>query len=245
MKRLFIVSATLAVLAFLVPGPAFSAGQGKEAVQSQPSEAEPELAGKVVETMDSGGYTYIRIETASGKKLWVAVRQMKVKKGEYMAFIPGGVMVNFKSKTLNRTFDEIIFSPGPLQKQQSTHGAETAGSKGQVVTSTEKIRIDKASGKNAYTVAEVYKKSGSLNKKKVIVRAKVVKVSENIMKKNWLHIQDGSGDPAKGTQDLVVTTNDLPSVGDVITVSGTVATGKDFGAGYNYRVLIEDASVKK
>ena len=65
------------------------------------------------------------------------------------------------------------------------------------------------------------------------------------MGKNWLHIQDGTGDPAKGTRDLVVTTADLAAVGDVVTVSGTLARNKDFGAGYKYKVIVEDATIKK
>lgn len=206
---------------------------------------EPELAGKVVETMDSGSYTYIQIETAHGKKLWVAVPKMKVTKGQHMSFIPGGVMVNFESKTLHRTFDEIIFSAGPLNKQQTDSEMKSSGSKGKVVATTENIKVEKASGENAYTIEEVYKNSERLNHKNVVIKAKVVKVSSNIMDRNWLHIQDGTGDPAKGTRDLVVTTKDLPSVGDVVTVSGTLAKDKDFGAGYNYNVIVESATVGK
>ena len=76
--------------------------------------ADAVLSGKVVETMDSGGYTYVCLEK-KGKKTWVAVPQMKVKKGQNMSFQPGTEMVNFKSKTLNRTFDRIIFSGGAIK----------------------------------------------------------------------------------------------------------------------------------
>ncbi|MBI5204132.1 MAG: hypothetical protein HZA11_04355 [Nitrospirae bacterium] len=72
------------------------------------------ISGKVVETMDSGGYTYVCLEK-KGKKTWVAVPQMKVKKGQNMSFQPGTEMVNFKSKTLNRTFDRVIFSGGAIK----------------------------------------------------------------------------------------------------------------------------------
>ncbi len=76
-------------------------------------EASP-LSGKVVETMDSGGYTYALLER-NGQKTWVAVPQMKISKGQNISFQPGVVMENFKSKTLNRTFDSIIFSGGPAK----------------------------------------------------------------------------------------------------------------------------------
>jgi hypothetical protein len=69
------------------------------------------LIGKVIETMDSAGYTYVRIEK-DGQKTWVAIPQAKVKKGQTVSFQPGTEMQNFESKTLRRTFDRIIFSGG-------------------------------------------------------------------------------------------------------------------------------------
>jgi len=70
------------------------------------------LSGKVAETMNSGGYTYVLLEK-DGDKIWIAVPQMKVTKGQTMSFKPGAEMENFKSKTLNRTFKKIVFSEGP------------------------------------------------------------------------------------------------------------------------------------
>lgn len=77
------------------------------------SHAGSELSGKVAETMNSGGYTYVLLEKA-GEKTWIAAPQMKVTKGQTMSFKPGAEMENFTSKTLNRTFKKIIFSPGPV-----------------------------------------------------------------------------------------------------------------------------------
>ncbi len=67
--------------------------------------------GKVVETMNSGGYTYVQIEE-NGQKVWVAVMETKVSKGDVVEFPDSPPMINFQSKTLNRTFDKIIFAPG-------------------------------------------------------------------------------------------------------------------------------------
>ena len=99
MKRI-LAATTIAFLLFL------SAGQNLP--------AEEALSGKVVETMNSGGYTYVLLEQ-KGAKTWVAVPQMKVVKGKNMSFQPGMVMKNFESKTLKRTFDTIIFSGGPAK----------------------------------------------------------------------------------------------------------------------------------
>jgi hypothetical protein len=93
-------------------------------------------------------------------------------------------------------------------------------------------------------VSEAYEKAGKLDKKTVVVRGKVVKVSKGIMGKNWVHLRDGSGDPGKGTNNLVVTTQDVPNVGDVVTAKGTLYKDKDFGAGYKYQVIVEEATVK-
>jgi len=73
--------------------------------------ASPGLSGKVIETMDSGGYTYVQIE-GSGGKTWFAIPKTKIKMGQKVTFQPGGAMPNFTSKTLGKTFDVIIFSPG-------------------------------------------------------------------------------------------------------------------------------------
>jgi translation initiation factor 1 (eIF-1/SUI1) len=72
------------------------------------------MTGKVLETMDSGGYTYAQIDN-KGKKIWIAIPQAKVTKGKTMTFKPGMEMKNFESKTLKRKFDSIIFSDGIVQ----------------------------------------------------------------------------------------------------------------------------------
>jgi len=101
--------------------------------------------------------------------------------------------------------------------------------------------IAKAAG--GKTVAEVFAEKEQLAGKPVILRGKVVKTNANIMGKNWLHVRDGSG--AEGTNDLTVTTTGtLPNVGDTVLLTGPVVLDKDFGMGYQYDVLVEDALVK-
>jgi hypothetical protein len=237
MKR-FSILAALILTIFLVGYNVFAGQQGEAVLNSA---ADNSLSGKVVETMDSGAYTYILLEK-NGKKTWVAVPRMKVEKGQTVSLLPGALMENFRSSTLKRTFKEIYFSPGPSRP----YGADlTTGSKDKVIVSKEKVKVEKASGPNAYTIAEIYENISRLDKKEVVVRGKVLKVSPQIMGKNWLHLQDGTGDPNKHTDDLVVTTQDRPSVGDVVTASGTLSKDRDFGSGYKYRAIMEDAHIKK
>ena len=218
-------------------------------IESTAGTAGPSLSGKVVKTMNAGGYTYVLLEK-NGNKTWIAVPEMKVSVGQQMAFQPGQEMLNFTSKSLNRTFDSIIFSGGPAAPQKGTAdkvaSAKAPGSKAAVVVSDEKISVEKAAGPDTYTVSEIYAKRASLDKKTAIVRGKVVKVSKRIMGKNWIHIQDGTGNSGKGTHDLVVTTaTDAAAVGDVVTVKGTIFKDKDFGAGYKYDVIMEEATIQQ
>ena len=213
--------------------------------------AKPELlSGKVVEILNAGGYTYFALEK-DGKKTWVAVSKTEGKVGDIMTFRPGSEMKNFKSKSLDRTFESIIFSEGVAspeisqqdlgKKKLKQDAAVPAGKDGKPLD----VKVEKAGGANGYTVAELYEKSGALNGTDVVVTGKVVKVSKNIMGKNWVHLQDGSGDNATGTNNLVTTTQDIVVVGDVVTAKGKLAKDKDFGGGYQYAVIIEETTLVK
>lgn len=111
---------SLVIAAFMVLGILFSTFE-KGAFAFPPAEkkeaAASSLTGKVVETMDSGRYTYILLQTKE-KKVWVAVYQMKVAVGQNVSLKPGIEMVNFESKSLNRKFDKIIFSEGPISPEK-------------------------------------------------------------------------------------------------------------------------------
>jgi hypothetical protein len=108
MKRLVILSIMVLSVVFSTAGKSIFADQPTKNIKDASA-----LSGKVVETMDSGRYTYVRLEKGD-KKLWLAVPKMKVVVGQDMSFRPGLEMINFESKTLNRKFDKIIFSQGPL-----------------------------------------------------------------------------------------------------------------------------------
>ncbi|HIJ80234.1 MAG TPA: DNA-binding protein [Desulfuromonadales bacterium] len=217
---------------------------------SQP--AEP-LSGKVLETMNSGGYSYIYIQKKSGDKVWVAVMEAPVKVGSQVSFKGGMEMPNFESKSLKRKFDSIIFADGistdSASKEKSADSfkgkSASAGSKGAALSKDTKISVSKASGPNATTVQGAFANSAKLDKKKVVVRGKVVKVSAQIMGKNWIHIQDGTGSQSAGNHNLVCTSKEMAELGDIITVSGTLAKDRDFGGGYRYTAIIEDATFKK
>ncbi len=276
----FCTLAGSAALMFLlstgIPAPdnaqAASTGTSTEAVSPQ---------GKVLQTMDSGGYTYLEIETKTGSA-WAAVPQTQVEKGQEVHVQPGAVMNDFPSKTLNRTFKSIVFSSGFVGgKQISTPPAKTVASEtgggdsfqqalqqesgggnphsfgsdasgtmgsavssGAAVISSADVKVEKVDSENGYTVAEIHDKAKELNNKTVQVRGMVVKVSKMIMGKNWLHLQDGTGDPKANSHDLVVTTMADPAKKSIVVVEGELHAEKDFGHGYKYSVIVEDAVIK-
>ena len=195
-------------------------------------------------------YTYLRLKTATGET-WAAVTKAAVKKGSRVTIANPMTMENFESKALKRKFDKIVFgqladaggaAPAtassmamPVPGQPHTAAAPAAAAE----------KVAKATGPDARTVAEVVGGRAKLKDKAVVVRGKVVKLNTGIMGKNWVHLQDGSGAAADGSNDILVTTKDVPTLGEVVSVRGTVRTDVKVGAGYDYAVLIEDAAVRK
>jgi len=93
----------------------------------------------------------------------------------------------------------------------------------------------------ASTVEDLFVKKSDLAGKQVVVKGKVVKVNNGIMQRNFLHLQDGTG--GEGTNDITVTSQQTAQVGDEVTITGNLSADVDFGAGYTYPLLIEEASI--
>ncbi len=193
------------------------------------------VTGEVLEVKDVDSYTYLRLKTQDGET-WAAVGTAPVKKGAKVTIENTSVMKNFESKSLKKTFPTIVFG--------NLAGAGAGAPAVAKAVDTSPIKVPKATGANARTVAEVMAKPAALKDKPVQVRGKVVKFNAGIMGKNWIHLRDGTGSAADGTDDLLVTTAASAKLGDVLTVSGVVHTDKDFGSGYSYKVLIEDATLQ-
>ncbi len=228
-------------------GDAASASKEQKAESQVPQKPEF-IYGTVKETMNGGGYTYMLLEF-EGKKNWVAVPEMKVAVGDEVMLYPGQVMNNFHSKSLNRTFDSIIFSQGPVDQPAGQTGTDSGSDmsaqahSGAAKIAKGDIQVEPATGKNAITIEEAYKKAKELDGKQVVLKALVMKVSKNILGKNWLHCQDGTGTEAAKNYDITVTTQAAPAVGDLVLIKGTLHKDKDIGAGYFYPVIIENAEV--
>jgi hypothetical protein len=197
------------------------------------------VTGVVLETREVDSYTYVRMKTKQGET-WAAVGKAPLKKGATIVIEDTMVMKDFESKALKKTFPSIIFGnlAGSAKNTAEPHGGVAK------MPDTGPIKVTKATGANARTVAEVVTKGAELKDKQVQVRGKVVKYSAQIMGKNWIHLRDGSGSATDNTNDILVTSSAQAQVGDVVTVTGTVRLDKDFGAGYVYKVLIEEATIQ-
>jgi hypothetical protein len=217
-----------------------------------PAPAAASVKGEVLEVKDVESYTYLRLKTKDGET-WAAIGKAPVKKGAEVTIENVMVMTNFESKTLKKTFPSILFgslavataATGPAISTPMG-GANMAAAHAGMAKSADvgDVRVAKATGANARTVAEVVTKAAELKDKPVLVRGKVVKYNAEIMGKNWVHLRDGSGSASDNSNDVLVTTTSQAKTGDVVTVKGIVRTDKDFGAGYAYKVVIEDATLQ-
>ena len=240
--------------------PAMSRSQGTSPQQTGPKVSGP-LRGRVKETMDSGGYTYLLLAAEQGE-VWAAAKQFTVAVGDEVEIAGTMPMQNFRSPTLERTFEVIHFAAsakvvggsaatGPARPPQgsATQGmppghpaigkAATASTSG---SSAAPKSGEIAALSGGVTVADLFGKKADLKGKPVKFRGRVVKANRGILGMNWLHIQDGTGEP--GSNDITVTSKTgFAPPGTIVVVEGTLALEKDFGAGYAYDVIVEDSTV--
>lgn len=236
-----------------VPLGAAPMGQADGALAAAPAVATGDnLNGTVTEQIAAPPYVYLKLKTGTGE-VWAAVNQAKIDVGQQVTVYGAILMENFESKTLNRTFKQVYFgSLEPVAGMDPNAGAAPGGASSMgssvgtpAVVDAKVGKIEKASGADAKTIGELWAEKGALDGKTVTIRGVVVKYNPQVMGKNWIHLQDGSGSAAQNTHDITITTMDEAAMGATITIRGTVRQNKDFGAGYSYALIIEDAKVSK
>ena len=196
----------------------------------------------VNEVQQTGGYTYLLVQQ-SNQELWLAVPKTDVKVGEKLYFTEAMEMNNFESKELNRTFERIFFvdriSNEPIDAETQKADVIAKNQEG-MQKMLDSIKISPTA--DGYSIGELYKNSKSYNKQTVKVRGQVVKVNLDIMDRNWVHLMDGT--KGENRSDLTFTTKDVVQVGDTVTFEGILAIDREFGAGYVYPLIVEDAVLK-
>jgi hypothetical protein len=200
------------------------------------------FAGRVVSTMDAGSYTYVQIDTGRGV-VWTAVPRVVVQVGDVVEVSGAAPMPGFQSPSLNRRFDMIYFAPA-LRNQRAAAHRQPAGEcppGAADAASLDFTGIERA--EDGRTIGEIFEGGKSLAGQVVSVRGRVVKCTSGILGKTWLHLRDGTAGPG-GADDLTVVTDTPAAVGSLALVQGSVTVDRDFGHGYKYDLLIEDASVR-
>jgi hypothetical protein len=191
---------------------------------------------EVVQHMDASSYTYMKVKE-NDKEYWIAVSQMEVENGDILYFTKSMEMQNFRSEALDKNFESILFVD---DISGTPHSKDEKISHPNVESTKENVNIEPL--KDGYTIARIFTEKESLAGEKIKVKGKVVKYNEGIMDRNWIHIQDGTGE--QGEHDLVVTTKDNVQIGQTIIAEGTLAVNKDFGSGYRYPVILENTEIK-
>ncbi|GAP44228.1 hypothetical protein TBC1_1229 [Lentimicrobium saccharophilum] len=190
----------------------------------------------VIDVIQTTNYTYLEVLENDGK-YWIAVTSREAKPGDVIYFTDFLEMKDFESKELGRTFPLVYFvqdpSDSPVSKQQPASMGKPVNER------VQGIEIEHVEG--SLTIAGIFADKANLKGDMVKIRGLVVKVNNNIMGKNWVHLQDGTGD--EGNYDLTITTTEALEVGSIATFEGKIEVDKDFGAGYSYDVIMEDAKV--
>ena len=201
---------------------------------------DPMLRGTVAETMNAAGYTYLLIES-EGMKVWAAAPETAVKAGDLVQTELGMAMHDFTSKTLNRSFELVYFVSAVenLSEPALPPGSVNTESGG----AQERVDAAVTQLEPGQDIAYVYANRAALAGQRISLRGTVVKYNANILGTNFIHIQDGSGTVADRNNDLTVTSKTESAVNEQVVLTGTIILDKDFGNGYQFPVLMEDASI--
>lgn len=194
----------------------------------------------VQEVIQASSYTYLKVKEAESD-YWIAITKRQIEPGTTISFADALEMNNFESKDLQRTFETIYFvsrivAGGSSESQQSmsmTHRMKPELEK-------KEVSVEPAEG--GVSIGELFANRDSYADKTVLVKGQVTKVNRAIMDRNWVHLQDGTGD--SDNFDLTVTTTDDVEVGDVATFEGKITLKKDFGVGYFYELIMEEARLQ-
>ncbi len=204
----------------------------------------------VEEVIQTTSYTYLHVKENDSLK-WLATPSMVAQAGETYYYMDGLQMLKFESKELHKTFDEVLFLGG-VSKEPITGNKPTAatppGHAGaeqpytRKATPEVKKNIAIETPKDGITIAELLSHKESYAGKTIRIKGEVTKFTAAIMDKNWIHLQDGT--ESNGKFDLTITSSDNVKVGDIVYLEGKVVLNKDFGYGYFFEVMMEDA-IKK
>jgi hypothetical protein len=216
-----------------------------EPVQSSQNENSGTESGKSVshkvvveDVVQTKKYTYLNVVEEKLPPYWIAISKAEVEKGETFIYTGGLKMRGFKSAELDRIFDELILVSNISRMGSSQPLMVNEGMKDQTteVKNPEKI----VPVKGAVPIAELLANPAKYEGKVITVTGRCTKVNHQIMNRNWIHIEDDSKKP----KELTITSQEIITLGSVGVFEGKIALNKDFGAGYRYDIIMEEARLK-
>jgi hypothetical protein len=196
-----------------------------------------QIHGKVTEIIDVSGYTYAEVDTGT-EKIWAAGPPTPLTKGDMISFSAEMPMQDFQSKSIDRIFPVIYFVNRYNTETETPATTKTHPQIAKPLKEKPVTGIDKLEDGN--TIAEIYSDKINLKDKTVRVRGEVTKFTAGIMGKNWIHIRDSST-----LDDLTITTDATAVLGEVVIGEGKLELDKDYGYGYLYPVILENARITK
>lgn len=195
---------------------------------------------KVEEVIQTSNYTYLKV-SENNADFWIAVGLQEASAGEVYYYDQALEMTNFNSKELDRVFETVYFVQGMSKEPIAAVAENPEAMKPVQATLIQKEGISVAPAQDGLSIAKLYVDRNAFEGKTVKMKGKVVKINEGIMGKNWIHIQDGTKDG--DNFDLTVTTLESAKMDEVVTFEGAITLKKDFGAGYFYELIMEDAKL--
>ncbi|MBT3039371.1 MAG: hypothetical protein KME37_10595 [Candidatus Thiodiazotropha sp. (ex Codakia orbicularis)] len=218
------------------------------AISTAVADEEGSVSGTVSEVFDVGSYTYIQL---SEQGTWIATSHLPVVVGDTIEYRGGIEMRDFYSKALDRKFDSVIFVQAAKRLDESVKSSQHQVLKGEDHGNENRQTQRSASVQapapgeipqlaDGKTIADIMVDAIQLNEQSVYLRARVIKVSPNIMGKNWITLQDGTGTPPN--DKLIATSTELVSPGELVIANGVIRYNVDIGSGYTYKVLLEQTT---
>ncbi|NNL90857.1 MAG: hypothetical protein HKO66_01360, partial [Saprospiraceae bacterium] len=193
---------------------------------------------EVLEVLPTEKYVYLNVkEIGQDKKeddlFWIASLKQEVQIGEKYTYKGGLLKTNFESKEHNRIFDKVYLVSNLIP----LNGAKQAAvkkPKSTAPTSNQNVDVE-----GSITIADLIKNADKYEGQTVQLSGTCKKINPNIMNRNWIHLIDGTMDD----YDLVITSNTMVPEGHFVTLKGTLNRNVDFGAGYTYDIIIENAEL--
>lgn len=207
------------------------------------TEADKTVSHKITveDVLQTKKYTYLKVAEENLQSYWIAISKADVNKGDKCIYTGGLKMKGFKSNELDRIFDEVILVSN-ISRQGAPNESLVNESLSEMQNAEKTVKQEKIIPvKGATNISDILANPSKYEGKLITVTGRCTKINHQIMNRNWIHLEDGS----KDHKEITITSQDVLDIGAVGIFEGKISLNKDFGAGYKYEVIMEEAKMKK